>query len=309
VTDPLPVPPPTRGRDRELVVGIFVIVGVIAVLTALFTLTDASTFRGRYIVTTNVPNAGGIRRGDPVQMRGVNIGRVQKFRISPAGVAIALEIEGEYGIPDDSHVELRSSGLLGGMVADIVPGSSTTMARGGSVIPGAMGQGLFDHADKLAGESQKVLERMQALLSQKTVTNVETSSEQLTALLKDLSELAAKQKTELTALTASLRRNSESLEKATSGPEIEDAIKRVDGVAKRLETLSDSLDRSSRSAETILGRIERGEGTFGKLSKDDSLYVNANEAVVNMNQTIQEMRRLTEDIRKQPKRYLKLSVF
>jgi hypothetical protein len=39
------------------------------------------------------------------------------------------------------------------------------------------------------------------------------------------------------------------------------------------------------------------------------LYVSANEAVVNLNQTILEMKRLTEDIRKEPKRYLKLSVF
>ena len=50
--------------------------------------TDAATFRGRYIITTFVPNAGGIRRGDPVQMRGVNIGRVTDFQMVPDGVAV-----------------------------------------------------------------------------------------------------------------------------------------------------------------------------------------------------------------------------
>ena len=43
--------------------------------------------------------------------------------------------------------------------------------------------------------------------------------------------------------------------------------------------------------------------------KDDTLYVNAAEAANNMNQAVVELRRLTEDIRKQPKKYLKLSVF
>lgn len=309
MTDALPAAPPARGKDREAIVGLFVIVGIIAILTALFTMTDASVFRGRYVVTTHVPDAGGIRRGDPVQMRGVNVGRIQSFRISSQGVAIALEIEGEYPIPADSRVELRSSGPLSGMVADVAPGTSPTMARGGSVLEGAVGKGFFDEAGKLADESKNVLSRMQTLLSEKTIANVETSGQQLSGLLKDLSEIAAKQKHELAALTASLRRNAEGLEKATTGPELDDAIKRVDNVAKRLETLSESLDRSSKSAETILGRMERGEGTFGKLSKDDSLYRNANEAVVNLNQTVQEMRRLTEDIRKQPKRYLKLSFF
>jgi phospholipid/cholesterol/gamma-HCH transport system substrate-binding protein len=309
VTDPLPVPPPARGRDHEVAVGIFVIAGIVSTLLALFSLTDAAMFRGRYIVATIVPNAGGIRRGDPVQMRGVNIGRVQKFRIAPEGVTISLEIEGEYPIPADSVVELKSSGPLQGMVANIAPGSSTAMARGGSLLQGRNAQGMFDQAGKLADESKKVLERMQALLSPTTVSNVETSSQELSGLLKDLAELTAKQKKELSDLTASLKRNSESLEKTTAGPELQDAIKRVDNVAKRLDTLSDTLDRSSKSADAILGRIERGEGTFGKLSRDDALYTNANEAIVNLNQTVQEMRKLTEDIRKQPKRYLKLSFF
>ena len=42
-------------------------------------------------------------------MRGVNIGRVKRFLISPEGVAIHLEIEGEYKIPTDSQVELSSA--------------------------------------------------------------------------------------------------------------------------------------------------------------------------------------------------------
>jgi phospholipid/cholesterol/gamma-HCH transport system substrate-binding protein len=99
------------------------------VLITLFTLTDAATFRGRYVVTTVVPDAGGIRRGDPVQMRGVNIGRVQAFHISEAGVAVRFEIEGEYKIPKDSKVELKSFSLLSGLAAIVIPGSSTTPAR------------------------------------------------------------------------------------------------------------------------------------------------------------------------------------
>ena len=75
--DALPLPP-SRGQSREAMVGLFVILGVAAVLITLYTLTDAAMFRGRYFVRTLVPDAGGIRRGDPVQMRGVNIGRVQR---------------------------------------------------------------------------------------------------------------------------------------------------------------------------------------------------------------------------------------
>ena len=125
---PLPTAPVRRGRDREVMVGLFVIAGFAATLIALFMLTDASMFRGRYVLTTVLKDAAGIRKGDPVLMRGVNIGRVQKFDIDKDKVAIRLEVEGEYKIPRDSRVEVRSQGLLGSMVADVIPGQSSEMA-------------------------------------------------------------------------------------------------------------------------------------------------------------------------------------
>ena len=91
---PLPPPPPPRGKHREVWVGLFVIGGLIAIVTTLAVMTDAALFRGRYILTSTVPNASGIRKGDPVQMRGVNIGRILGFKIDGQGVEMRLEIEG-----------------------------------------------------------------------------------------------------------------------------------------------------------------------------------------------------------------------
>lgn len=310
MTDSLPPVPPTRsGRDRELVVGLFVIGGVAAVLLALFTLTDASLFRGRYVITTQVSDAGGVRRGDSVLMRGVNIGRVQSFKITPEGVAVRLEIEGEYKIPSDSRVEIKSGSLLGGMVADVLPGPSTTFLSGGETLPGNKVAGPFEAAAGVADTAEKALVRVQELLSPKTVANVEASSAELNGLLKQLSVVTAEQRKELVTLTTSLRKSAAGMEKATSGPELENTVKRLDAITQRLDGLTTSLDRSSRSVETLLGRIERGEGTLGRISKDDALYLHANEALVNLNNAVVEMRNLTADIRKQPRKYLKLSFF
>jgi phospholipid/cholesterol/gamma-HCH transport system substrate-binding protein len=309
VSDSLPPIPPGRRHDRELIVGLFVLGGVAATLLALFTLTDASMFRGRYVVTSLLPNAGGIRKGDPVQMLGVNIGRVQSFRIAKDGVAVRLEIEGEYQIPSDSRVELKSAGLLAGMSADIVPGDSTSFLRGGETLPGSKPAGPFDAASDIAKQAEDTLERIRSLLAPETVGNVASSTAELATLLKQLREITAAQRKDLVALTASLRRSAEGVEKATSGPELERAVKRLDSLTERLDGLTDSLTRSSGSVEVVLGRIERGEGTLGRISKDDGLYLNADQALVNLTEAAREMRELTADIRKQPKKYLKLSVF
>jgi phospholipid/cholesterol/gamma-HCH transport system substrate-binding protein len=307
--EPLPALTPTRFRDRELRVGVFVILGVAAILIALFTLTDAALFRGRYIVRTVVTDAGGIRRGDPVQMRGVNIGRVTSFRIAPEGVAVSLEIDNQYPIPADSRVELRSSSLLGGMVANIIPGISTGNARGGVVLPGSVGKGIFDQIDALQSSAGDALLRVQSLLDEKTIQNVHEGGDDLQRLMRQLNEVATEQRGQVAAITKSLRHTAEALEKTATGPEIGRSVKRIDAATARLDSLTSTLDRAARSAENILARIDRGEGSLGKLTRDDALYDNASEAAATMKKAADEFARLAADVRADPKKYLKLSVF
>ena len=306
---PLPPAPVRRGWDREVMVGLFVIAGFAATLIALFTLTDAAMFRGRYVVTTVLQDAAGIRKGDPVLMRGVNIGRVQRFDIDKDKVAIRLEVEGEYRIPRDSRAEIKSQGLLGSMVAEVVPGQEADLLRGGETIPGGLGPGMFDKVNDLSASADKALGRVQALLSDTMVKNIESSSTQLDSLLKEWRALTGEQRGELKKLTTNLREASEGLQKATAGPELERSVKRLDSITKQLDDVTASLGRSSKSAEGLLARIDRGEGSLGKLSKDDALYVNTNEAMLSFTKAAQELAKLTEDLRKQPRRYLNLSLF
>ena len=307
--DDLPTPPKLRGHGQNVWVGVFLIVGLAAVVGILAMMTEPALFRGRYIVTTDVPNAAGIRNGDPVQMRGVNIGRVLRFKIGQQGVTIKLEIEGEYDVPKDSRVELRSAGILQGMVAEIVPGASTERARHGDVLPGKGVVAMGEVSSRIASQVETVVGRMESLLSQETVQDVHSSTSELRQLMKTLSATVAEQRRELNTLTGSLKRSSSGLEKAVTGPELERTVKRLDALAERMEGVTTTLEKSTRSVETVLSRIERGEGTLGRLSKDEALYQNLSDAALNIKEATANVNKLTDEIRRNPKRYLKLSVF
>lgn len=305
----LPPLPPSHTRDQALRVGLFLLVAIAVTLILLYTLTDAAMFRGRYVVTTHVPDAGGIRRGDPVQMRGVNIGRVMSFGIGPEGVAIRLEIEGEYSVPADSKLQLRSAGVLGGMVANIVPGTSTQMLRYGDTLKGAAEEALQSATQRLLDRAGKAMDRVDALLSDAFVKDVHGGGTDLRALLKTLSDTTKEQREELRVLEASFKKNSESIERVAGGPELERAAKRLDGITERADRLVDSLNRSSQTAEQLLTRLDRGEGTMGKLSKDERLYKDMTEAVQSLHKSATDLGELITDIKKNPKKYLKFSVF
>ena len=320
--------PVTRGRDQALWLGVFLVLGLVAVLGALFILTDAAVFRGRYIVKTNVPDAGGIRRGDPVQMNGVNIGRIQRFALHEEPgvrrVEIRLELEGEYdNIPSDSSVRLESAGMLGGMRAVIVPGRAPTFLKGGEVLPGTTKTGVLDSADELAVDAKRVadeatknLTRMQSLMSDATIKNNEATStsaeagtREMRKVLAELSATVQEQRKQLSTLQASLQKSSEGLEKLMTGPELERARARIDATTEKMQVSSESLDRSSKALETVMGRMDRGEGTLGKLSKDEELYKNLNQAALNMSEATANANKLIEDIKRDPKKYFKMSVF
>jgi phospholipid/cholesterol/gamma-HCH transport system substrate-binding protein len=314
--DELPPAPPARASGLAAWVGLFLVLGLVATLGALFIFTDAAIFRGRYIVTTEVQDAGGIRRGDPVQMRGVNIGRVQRFRIAHDGVEIRLEIEGEYKIPKDSYVMLRSAGLLGGMVAEIVPGRATETVSYGDRLPGRTEEGLAGNTEELADKMDRALTRVNELLSPEMIQNVHGSTAELRALVGQISTTVAQQQHQLNTLTASLQRSAAGLEKVTTAPELQASVQRLDAVTKQMETITASLARSSSSVEQVMSQVQGGKGTLGKLTTDETLYNNLNQASVNLNQTITETRKVTDEarnlllqIQKDPRRYFNFSVF
>ena len=306
---PLPQPPPIRGQGKTAWVGLFLVIGIIGVLTVLFVMTDAAIFRGRYIISTNVQDAGGIRKGDPVQMRGVNIGRIMGFEISQGGVKIALEIEGEFKIPVDSRVELVSAGMLGGMKADIIPGTAATYVGYGDTLRGQSESGGSADLDKLSSQAEDVMVRVQKLLADDTIGNVNESTVHMRKLLGDLSAAVVEQRKELAALTQSLRKSSAGLEKTTNAPELERSIKRLDAISARMDDVTQTLDRGTRSMESVMARIDKGEGSLGKLTKDDELYDNMSRAALNVSQATENINKLTEEIRRNPKKYLKVSVF
>lgn len=299
---------PMRTPRREVHVGLFVVVGILAVLIALFALTDPGTFRGRYYVSTVVQNAGGIRKGDPVQMKGVNIGRVRDFTIErQGGVRITMELQHDpgYAVPADSRVSIVSGGLLQSMVAEIVPGTSRAELKDGAVLPAVEAASLTGTVETLSADADTVLLRAQALLSQQTIGAVGASAQQMQELLVQLTALANDQRAQLGALTASLGRSAQGLEgtvAAVNQPELARAIARTDSMTIRLDAATGSLQQASASLATLVQRVDSGEGTLGKLTRDDELYTNMNAAINSLNQ-------LTTDIRQNPRKYINVSVF
>lgn len=297
---------PRNTSGKEAQVGVFVLVGVITFIVVLFWMTDPATFRGRYMLVTEVTNAGGVRSGDPILMRGVNIGRVHGFEmVENSRVYITMEIEGEWDIPLGSSTKMGAAGLFGGRTLDIEQGMGPGIFATYDTIPGesAMGAGLLSSVDELSGQASNVLNAISTMFSEETVGSVQSSALELETLLADLSAVTREQRGALSELTSSLLRTADGFAEASgAGSDIASSIARADSAMATLAETSESLRVAATSLSTILDRMERGEGTLGLLSSDAALYVSLNDAARTLNT-------LLADLQANPKKYINISIF
>lgn len=297
------VPRGTGGREAR--VGLFVLLGLISFVIVIFWMTDPATLRGRYLVVTTVDNAGGVRAGDPVQMQGINIGRVNGFEMIPNGpIYITLEVEGEWRIPRGSRTEMGEAGLFGGRTLMVIRGPSGEYIEEGDTIPGeGAAAGLMGSVGELTTQAGSVLSSIDSLLDAETVGSVQQTVRDLDQLIVGLSQVTTEQRATLQRLTESLARSAEGLESASAaGPDVASAIARADSAMAMVAAASENLDAVSSSLRTVLARVEAGEGTLGRLSTDEALYQNMSAAAASLDS-------LLVDLRTNPNRYINISIF
>ena len=298
---------PEQAGKRQVRIGMFVLAGLIATIYLLYLLTDPATFRNRYKITTVVENVLGLRKGDPVQMRGVTIGRVHDFELAVGGedVVIILEVEGQWLIPEGSRTQLVSPGLMAPKTVEVLPGPGPGTIGPGDSLPGTAVKGLLDDTESLGEKGQIALDRIAELLSPKNLDAFGGSAEGLNTLLSDLSDLVESERENLKELIQSLNSAAEGLTEVT-GPEFREDLTSLvagaDSLMSRLNRTSESIEGAVASFEAILARLENGEGTLGQLLVNDTLFTNLAAAA-------ESARLLMDDLRENPGRYINFSIF
>ena len=138
---------------------------------------------------------------------------------------------------------------------------------------------------------------------------VGSSAAELETLLRELSRIATEQRGELGALSASLRRSAEGMERAATAPELERVLLHADSMALRLDRTAASLEGAAGSAQAVMAGVAQGEGTLGRMATDAVLYENLARSTAQLDRTLASLDRLIRDVQKNPKRYVSIRIF
>lgn len=127
-----------QSRALEMLVGLFVCLGVAAVFVMTFRVASLDTVGGSgqtYKVVASFDNIGGLKPGSAVTMAGVKIGRVRDIAINADTFEadVMLELSDSYAnIPEDSNAKILTAGLLGEQYIGIEAGGADESLQDGS---------------------------------------------------------------------------------------------------------------------------------------------------------------------------------
>lgn len=124
-----------QSRAVEMLVGLFVCLGIAAILVLTYRVSDLAhqSDAAGYTVTAAFNDIGGLKTGAPVDLAGVRIGRVTDIKLdqNTYRAVATIRISDQYKIPRDSDASILTSGLLGDQYVGIGPGGAPDNMKDG----------------------------------------------------------------------------------------------------------------------------------------------------------------------------------
>ncbi len=313
-----------RGFSTELKVGIFALI-VLSVLSYMtFKISGKEWMRKEgYTVYVYFSNISGLDEKTKIKVAGVDAGVIEKIALERNRVKLRLRIYPEIRLYRDAVASIKTSGLLGDKYLEIKPGAEQIELKEGGMI-----QKVHEPVDiddmiyKLAGISDSI----QSLTD--NINDVLGTEETKKALKETASNLAELTKNLNTAITANDQRLKETLEGINTltdsinelvednSSEITDTVSnfrdfsaKAPAMVEELKAASKELkdilkenrpmiaslmkktDKTMTSVQKVAEKIEKGEGTIGKLVTDERLYESVSKAASGIENTIARIER------------------
>ena len=295
-------------REKQLFLGAVIFLAIaIAVLGAAWLSENYAGAAGGYQLHVFFDSVPGLQSGDPVFIRGVWAGKVLDIGLTHGLPLVSIGFAEFRNLPRDSRVLLQAEGLLGGKMIDVQVGTASDRVYADhDTLRGSSEGGI----EEIAEHAGVLAQRLEAVLADRNLGHVEVLLANLDSAAVILKQTVLENRETLASVldsAAAATGNARDMI-GENRPDVRRVVEnmllttdRLDGVARNIETVLESLRRSLSDLNEVSGRLRRGEGTLGRLIQDDTLYKDLRRTLVSVDSLI-------NDIKEDPKRYLNVDV-
>lgn len=295
-------------RRAEIQVGMTILAALVILVLGVTWLKEFSIGRSVRVWHVRFEQTGGLGASDEVQVNGIRKGSVQSMNLAGDQVMVDLALASDVLLTRDSRISIRNVGLMGEKVIAIDLRSTGGPYAATDTIAGIYEKGVPEVMAEL-GNSVGAVSRIAEQL--KAMADVMERSGDLAGTLRNFRQTSEELKLAVQENRAGLKRTIDDFGAAartTRGlttdreSELRRTLEQFTAAAENMNRLSGRLDSLRFTIHTVAARVESGQGTLGKLVKDDRLYDDLHGSILSL-------KGLVEDIKANPKKYLKVSVF
>ncbi|MBI4641624.1 MAG: MCE family protein [Candidatus Tectomicrobia bacterium] len=242
--------------------------------------------KGKQIIA-HFDSVAGLDLKSSVRTAGVEIGKVEQIELERGLARVTIRLYEGVPLRKDSAAFVRSLGLLGEKYIEITPGSpdQSLLEEGGVVQKGQSGADLDQFLSQFNLIADDIKATMQSL---RNVLGTAEGERTLKETVENIREISGNLKGVVAENRESLSRTISNLESITG------KLQRGEGTLGRLvndKTLYDEARRAVSNLTAISEKIRKGEGTLGKLTTDEALYTQVKETVENLSVISERLRK------------------
>ena len=276
-------------------VGAFVIVSGALVFVVFRTVSRDVGTNGGYVVHAHIKDATGLANHSRVTIAGIPVGSIQDIKLEGGTARIDVKVHGDVPLYDNATLGKKSASLLGESVIVLTNGTEgNRKLKDGDEITIIVEQ---PSTDQIMADVARIADRVRVVSeSLANAVGSEKGGKNMEAILQNLADATDGLNKTITENRAAVNETLRHLDNITANGEpqmakilenvrqITEDVKIIvaandqNGQPNNLRDTIEHLDKSSRSLESALGHIDnitdrtdRGEGTIGRLTKDETL--------------------------------------
>ncbi len=312
--------------SRELKVGTLFILGLALLFWGYNFLKGKNVFKSERVFYAIYENVSGLNSSNVVSINGLEVGQVKDvyFEENFSGhVVVVLSVNSNFPIPKNSIARIFSSDLMGSKEVAIVLGNSKEMVISGDTLMSdseaslkeevnRQVQPLRKKAEDLLGSIDSAATIVTTIFNESARENLTNSFASIEKTFYALQHTTMKMDTMVRTESNRLSHIIANMESITT--KLDENKDDISNIITNFSNISDSLVKADMATTfinankaigelaLIMEKINRGEGSIGALVHNDSLYFHIEKSMADLN-------KLLEDIKKHPKKYVRLTIF
>ncbi|HLQ66830.1 MAG TPA: MlaD family protein [Candidatus Limnocylindrales bacterium] len=294
-------------RRSAVQVGIMGLLALALLLGGVVWVKEYRVGQKRAPYTAHFQEVGNLAMGDPVSVRGVRKGAVTAVKLEDQGVLVEFEMDRDVTLHPDAVLRVGNIGFMGEKFLALDPGRSPGAYDRKKPLPGRFQSGVpevISGAGDLVVEATELSSRLNVMLDALDPSTVERTSKNMERASHSLSAALGDNRDDLRTAILDFKAAAKDF-RAIAGAnkeQVTTSLQSFDNASRKLSSLADQLSTTASSLQRVVARVESSQGSLGRAIADTTLYTEMRETIRNTND-------LVKDIRKNPKRYLKIGLF